>query len=586
MKLCFLCTLIVIGFLITACGSDKGEPSFSEPSLNGYTTSAPSSYDSELVEVNPKSPDSERSDSLLQSAADTTEADGKAAQQTIWDTLDLIQENPYYVACYSFDDITADQDMPAMLLEGLSHKNPVVQWFSANKSIDCLDEMEPVEFKARLTSLLNAKEGFVRDAAGLALAALNKDWNYPHILKSPKKNRYAFTRFNDSQTNDGNVFIVKKNQLEKVNLDINTYVSGWSPDGNWLICNSIYRYGNSLQLLNVETGKIIPLSGNIIEGFSDKMPQLALNPPRGFSDMNLVEWSPDSKKVLLSYRYSDIQMCDAWMLMVNSIQNNTVDWVTTLCDEEQNNRFLVNDATAVPYTPDGFDWNAAGYGLPGGLLATVPAEEMLVQSNAAAQGFLKSISDNDLISFKSYIPSSKRHTNERIQAAMDDFQVCFGNEPVSSFKFCGLNPKMINSFKYRVQNEIRGGVYLAFTKNNDGSFTCSHPFIYYSQAVHKLADEYTKAFRQEDIKVLTRLLSVKEPVTEQRVRKMMDTYKQMLPDISNASIVFSGQAAGDSDRGLFYYELRNNMDNILSGIHINYEDGKLYLTDPMLEQIQ
>ncbi len=568
MKLSFLCTLIVISFLFTACA-----------------TSAPSSNGSGLIEVNPESSGSAPTDSLLPRAADTTAADGKAVlQQTVWDELDLLQENPYYVAWYSFDDKIASQDMPSLILEGLSHTNPVVQWFSANKSIDCLDQMEPVELRTRLTSLLNAKEGFVRDAAGLALAALNKDWSYPHILKSPKKNRYAFTRFNDSQANDGTVFIVEENELRKVNLDYNTYVSGWSPDGTWLVCNSIYRYGNSLQLLNVETGNIMHIAGSLTEGFSDIMPMLGLNPPRGFSDMNLLEWSEDSKKVLLSYRYSDIQMDDAWILMVYDFQNNIVDWVSTLSDEEQTSRFLVNNATAVSYTPDGFDWKAADYGLPGGLLASVPPETALAQANSAVQGLLESISNNDLTGFKSFIPSEKRLVKGQIQSALDDFRICFGDKPVSSFKYCGLNPKMINSFKYRVQNEVRGGVYLNLTMNSNGSCTCSHPFIDYSQMVHKLADEYTEALRHENIKALNRLLSMEVPVTEQRVRKMTETYKQIL-DISKATIVFSGQVAGDSDRGIFYYELRNNANNILSGIHIKYEDGKLYLNDSLLEQI-
>ncbi len=569
MKLSFLCTLMAIIFLFTAC-----------------STSAPSSMDSALIEVDSEFSGPAPTDTLLPQAADTTTADGKAVQQqTIWDELDLTQEDPYYVAGYSFDDILSGQDMPSLLLEGLSHRNPVVQWFSANKSIDCLDQFEPFEIKIRLTSLLNAKEGFVRDAAGLALAVLNKDWAYPHILKSPKKNRYAFTRFNDSQTNDGTVFIVEENVLRKVNLDYNTYVSGWSPDGTWLVCNSIYRYGNSLQLLNVETGNTMHITGNLTKGFSDIMPMLGLNPPRDFSDMNLLEWSEDSKKVLLSYRYSDIQMDDAWILMIYDFQNNIVDWVSTLSDEEQNSRFLVNNATAISYTPDGFDWGAGDYGLPGGLLAAVPPETSLAQANSAVQGLLESISNNDLTGFKSFIPSEKRLMKGRIQSALDDFRICFGDKPVSNFKYCGLNPKMIDSFKYRVQNEVRGGVYLILTMNSNGSFTCSHPFIDYSQMVQKLVDEYTEALRHEDIEALIRLLSTEAPATEQHVRKMTETYKQML-EISKATIVFSGHVAGDSDRGIFYYELRNEANNILSGIHIKYQDGKLYLIDSMLEQIQ
>jgi len=571
MRVCFISTLIVIVFLFTAC-----------------STPAPSSYDSVRVEASTESSASTPAGQLNAQAAEAvkaTEADDGAAGQSIWDELGLIQENPCNVACYSFDAIAPDQDMPAILMDGLSHKNPVVQWFCAYKSIDWLDEMDPAELKTRLTSLRNSKEGYVRDAAGLALAVLNKDWNYPHILKSPKKDRYAFTCFNDSQANDGAVFIVEDNQLKKVNLDINTYVSGWSPDGNWLVCNSIYRYGNVLQLLNVETGNAAELTGNIIEGFSDMMPRLALNPPDVFSDLSLLEWSPDSKKVLLSYRYIDIQMCDAWIIMVCDFQSNTVDWITTYSDEEQNSRFLVDGAAAALYTPDGFNWEAEDYGLPGGMLTSVPPETSLARANLAVQRFLKSISDNDFTVFKSFIPSEKRLTKSQMQAVLDDFRICFGNKPVGSYKYCGLNPKAINSFKYSAENEMRGGVYLYFTMDSNGSFTCSHPFIDYSQAVRKLADEYAEALRHEDIEALTRILSMKAPVTEQQVRKMADIYKQML-DISKATVVFSGQTAGDSERGIFYYELRNDAGNIISGININYVDGKLYLIDSMLEQKQ
>lgn len=142
-------------------------------------------------------------------------------------------------------------------------------------------------------------------------------------------------------------------------------VSGWSPDGNWLVCSNQYRYGSTLQFININTQETIDLGDNVLDSLVSDLPLLGLNATRGFSDLKLLQWSPESDRVLLSYTYSDVTMADASILMVNEFQRNSVDWVTSLSPDEQYSPESVDMTTGTPLIPTGFDWSAPGYGLPG-----------------------------------------------------------------------------------------------------------------------------------------------------------------------------------------------------------------------------
>ena len=521
--------------------------------------------------------------------ADSTSSPQKpeAGSGTIWDKLGLIQDDPYnaYGSDLAFDEQVEPAGAPSLLTEGLSHSNPVVNWFSAYKILDFPDKIDTATVCKRLRALLTSEEDYVKEAAALTLAVLNKDWNSPLFSKSPKKNRYAFTRYQNCRGNDGNAFIVQDGQVKKQNLGFDIYVCGWSPDGNWLACGSPYRYGSSLRLLEIDTGKVVSLGDNVLDSLLPVLPRLALNPTRGFSDLKLLQWSPDSKKLLLSYKYSDIQLRDSWLLLVDAFRSNTVDWAASLTDEEQFNPEYVSQTTGVPGVPAGFKWNEPGYGLPGGFLNNLPSEDLLAGADAAMQDLLKAVSENNLAEFKLFADPSKKYTDAQVKAALEDFRTCFGNKPAVNSIYSGPGPETLNSFRYGVYNESRGGQYFTLNFNSLGTFTLSHPFMEYSARVHKLAEEYTQALKHEDIKALTRLLSLKKPATRESVQKMVDIYKVNI-DIGNPHIVFAGAVDGNALKGKYYYEVKNADGNTLNGIHINYSGSKLTLLDSWLEQIQ
>ncbi len=526
-------------------------------------------------------------ESTANAASASSPQKSEAGSGTIWDKLGLIQYDPYnaYGADPAFDEQVEPADAPSLLTEGLSHPNLVVRWFCAYKILDFPDEIDTAAVCKRLQVLLASEEDFVKEAAALALAVLNEDWDSPLILKSPKKNRYAFTRYQNCRGNDGNVFIVENSRVKKQNIGFGIYMCGWSPDGNWLACGSPYRYGSTLQLLEIDTGKVVSLGDNVLDSLLPVLPRLALNPTRGFSDLKLLQWSPDSKKLLLSYKYSDIQLRDSWVLLVGAFRSNTVDWAASLTDEEQLNPDYVSPTTGIPGVPSGFDWNEPDYGLPGGLLKNLPAGDLPAEADAAMQDLLKAVSENKFAEFRAFADPSKEYTEAQIKAALRDFRTCFGNKPVANYTYSGPEPERLNSFRYGVYNESRGGQYFTLFLNARGSFALSHPFMEYSAKVHKLAEEYTQALKREDIKALTRLLSLEKPVTRESVQKMVDIYKVNI-DINSPHIEFTGEVAGNAFKGLFYYAAENADGNTLNGIHINYSGSRLSLLDSWLEQIQ
>ena len=144
----------------------------------------------------------------------------------------------------------------------------------------------------------------------------------------------------------------------------------WSPDSKWVAVTTVARDFIDTVILDTienkeyETGlfKYIPTHADEY-GFKIGMNQS----PDPYIDF--VEWCPDSKKVLLSYSFTDDFSTRQTGVAVFSLEKMSVDWMMKLASSEGGNSDISK--------PENFNWIGAGYGIESGLVAkdTVNGEE-------------------------------------------------------------------------------------------------------------------------------------------------------------------------------------------------------------------
>ncbi len=491
-----------------------------------------------------------------------------------WETLGLDQiESPtmLWVNEINFDELAGEQ-APDILVDGLTNKNPIIQWYSSYKLIDYLDKFDREAVKQCLIPLLESKEDYVKNGAAFALSILNETYDSQYITKWPNGARYAFVLFPEAYLKDGRVFTVIDHHITMAYQGFNSAITSWSPDGDWLGIIEITRITKTTVLTNVKTGETITApSSALLEQLNAYSSILSLEPYRDFRPdpyESLIDWSPDSKKALLKYQYAGEQAENQFYL-VFGLQEKKALWVLKAFDES-------SDSTK----PEGFNWEEPDFGIPTGALDKIPSVEKLIKSKDAMGDLVQAINNKDSDGLKGFVNPSQQRDNFQLTAALDDFSHCFGDLPIQEISYCGLDPSQVDSFRFIAKNEFSSRN-ISIHWNKDGAFFCTHPFLSLSAEVHQLIDEYTKALKEEDIQALLRILSIHKPYTEEQVKKMVENYKMGL-DLKNMTIVFSSHI-GDARNGTFYYEAGNGAGNVLNGIHVNYDQRKLILIDSWIE---
>ncbi len=487
-----------------------------------------------------------------------------------WEALgfDLITDpSMFWTSDIQFDALAGEQG-PVILIDGLKHENPMVQWYSTYKLIDYWDKIDPATIKECLPPLLESKEEYVKKGAAFALALLNQTYDSPYLYKSPHADQYAFVLFPEAYLKDGRVFLVKDHHITIIYQGFNAGIVSWSPDGERIGITEMTRITQTAVLANIKTGEAITSPSSVLtEQLEAYSSVLNLEPYRDFRPdpyESIIEWSPDSQKVLLKYNYVGERTDDNQFYFVFDVQGKKATWVLKVFEE-------ASDSTK----PEGFNWNEPDYGLPTGALDKIPSVEKLPLAKEAMGALVQAINTKDVDRVKDFVDPSLQRNNAQLGVALEDFSHCFGNLPIQEFSYAGLDPTHVNAFRFMVSNGHSSRPLSVQWK--DGAFYCTHPFLSLSTEVHQLIDEYTKDLKEEDIQSLLRILSLDEAYTEEKVRKMLDNYKMGL-DLGKMTIVFSNHE-GNNEAGTFYYDVRNEAGNNLNGIHVNVEQGKLTLMD-------
>lgn len=204
-----------------------------------------------------------------------------------------------------------DPDFYYVYLDGLSHQNPSVRWYCSYKLLEYLNSDKNDEIIPKLNNLLKDEIDFVRNAAKFSLEIFNKTFNGPEFKKSPVNSNVAFFKFSELRYNDGDVWLYSEKYKETVLLkkaDGSVMDLKWSPDGNKLCIEYGGRIWSDVTIIDDINDTQELHEPKLMQYISEHNKEFKYEKGKNQRPdpyITLLEWSPDSKKALLFYSFTD-----------------------------------------------------------------------------------------------------------------------------------------------------------------------------------------------------------------------------------------------------------------------------------------
>jgi hypothetical protein len=353
-------------------------------------------------------------------------------------------QEAYYFDRYGLAEELGSKAGP-ILLEGLQCENPVVRWYCAYKVTEYLDTVDAGQLRSLLEPMSRDEKEFVANAAGFALAVVEKDFDQPGFIKSGNGKRIAFQRFAEARYNDGKVLIIENGKVSVIYDDINASAVSWSPDDRWLVVTGMGRIWIDTFLVNVDTKEVVsPRLFPYIHENAKNYDLITGEHQRPDPYEQFVEWSPDSKKVLLSLSFTDDRYARQRCLAVYDLGKHKVDWLMKLTPAEGDHPDFDK--------PQGFSWDQADYGVRSGRLENFTA--LRKKSDPAFRKLVDGINKGDVKAVREFTDAGlpDRFTDEALLAAMEDYREYFRGQGIVRFEFVGVSPFTENSVTYRAFN--------------------------------------------------------------------------------------------------------------------------------------
>lgn len=257
-----------------------------------------------------------------------------------------------------FGELPMNVDLLPLYIAGMEHEDAYVRWVCAYKAFEYhTDDRKPEIIKA-LQTLLTDPVQQVRDAAKFSMEVLGETFSGPEFVHSPNNKFVAFNPFINTRFNDGKLWIYSSDNrqismaLQLVSVGGDSGVAGyihWSPDGTKLAVGDGGRLWSNTVILNLSTFTTNKqeLYSYLAEN-SKKFGYTIGNYQRPDPSVRFLEWSPDSKKVLLSYYFAeDSEKWQSGLAVYN-------------CETNKYERILPNKCTDDDYPqvekPDDFHW--------------------------------------------------------------------------------------------------------------------------------------------------------------------------------------------------------------------------------------
>lgn len=359
------------------------------------------------------------------------------------------------------------------------------------------------------------------------------------------------------------------------NSDMKTGV--WSADGKWIAVTTVARTQIDTVILDSKTKKEheTGIFRFILEN-TDKYDYKIVENQRPDPYVNFIEWCPDSKKVLLSYSFTDDYDTRQTGVTVFNLEKMAVDWMIKLSPAEGEHADIKK--------PEGFNWESAGYGIESGLASNdiVNGEGVFNRKslkNSVAL-FTDALNSRDIKGLGKFTDPEdpERFTDECLKAAMEDYASYFRGKKIVRSEFAGIYPFALQTAVYRLFNaEGRfKDIHFYYDKNNH--YQCVDSFMYYSNYARRLMSCFIDALKKEDAAALKAVLNEDDlEYPAEKVQEIINNYKKGFV-LGTLSFRFTGNLAED---GALIYAVNGKKEGLEREheMKIVFGDGMVAIRD-------
>lgn len=239
-----------------------------------------------------------------------------------------------------------------LYLDGFKSNDPEIRWYSCYKMVGYYNTDYRNEITGALKVLLNDSNDSVKQSAEFVLSLYEKSFTAEAYSKSPNGKYIAFYCFGETRYNDGICYIYNTEEDCIYGFD-NSYTSingfDWSPDGNILCVSYGGRTWIDVGFIDVKNNKTYtPGVQSYINENQKELGYVTGNWGRPDPTTGLIEWSPDLKKVLLSYTFIDDDKVGQKGLCIYNLEQEKIERIVKLGKFDEDHPSINK--------PDDFKW--------------------------------------------------------------------------------------------------------------------------------------------------------------------------------------------------------------------------------------
>ncbi|WP_256759064.1 hypothetical protein [Cohnella sp. WQ 127256] len=228
---------------------------------------------------------------------------------------------------------------------GLKHTDPTVRWFSVYKMLKYSLNQQDLD---EIEQLTKDSEQSVQQAALFALSVVQEQFDGDQFVRSPVNGEVAFHLYHEARYNDGELWVAREGKVERLTqLEGSITEMIYSPDGKWISAEYGGRIWGALALIDVNTGE---------RSLPDVLAPIIADPGNGYDFdpqkvdrfdpyIQVVEWSPDSTRLLVSYEFS------------SGLDHYHYGWAVYQLEAKKVIKVFKSDHKSADKKPEGFSWD-------------------------------------------------------------------------------------------------------------------------------------------------------------------------------------------------------------------------------------
>lgn len=377
-------------------------------------------------------------------------------------------------------------------------------------------------------------------------------------------------------------------QIRKTCESLYAVPGEWSPDKKRIAAATTARTWIDTYIIDAETGKVSEpgVFQYIVEHAARYGFEIGEN-ARPDPYVQLVEWSPDSKKVLLSYSFTDDLYTRQTGVAVFDLDKQAIDWMVKLLP-------FLGDHPSID-KPEGFRWDSMDYGWGTGLTSLDIENGEGVYNRKAMEEAVKRYADalntSDAVKLKAFTDpgdQTGRFDNDAVETVLNDYEAYFRGLKIIRYEFAGISPYAGQMASYWLFNGDGRYKEVYFRWDSQNGYLSRDNFLYYSEYVSRLVTAFTEALAKEDTDEIASVLTEDDLVyPKEKVPDIINNFKTIF-DLKTITCRFKGNTDGEAGQGAFIYLIRGEKNGlpVEHEIRVVYGDGLVALRDELIPSVQ